>query len=272
MKKVEEAVKKAIQDASITRDTGPESSFAPTGDISAPSATQETSTVPKKTPLVLDPDDPKTNPWTVMDTLKAIEAEESLKQDKINMLKERKSMAKTLDEQMSIEGIRERQRKKEDDDYLAQQQRMLNEWKREQQFADTIIHEKNVQMRKVRQEQMDEKKARLNKVKEDDRAKELRDIEQCKRELRKEKDEMLKVKISERKRLDAIKVANLEREKMLEKKRQEDVAYEMRLAAEYIAKVDREEVRVSDELSTRAFGGSSTVSDKILYNLYSANI
>jgi hypothetical protein len=68
-----------------------------------------------------------------MDTLKAIEAEESLKADKIKLLADRKDMAKTLDEQMSIEGKLARRKKREDDAYLAQQQRMLNEWKREQQ-------------------------------------------------------------------------------------------------------------------------------------------
>ena len=44
-----------------------------------------------KSPLVLNPDDPKTNPWTVMDTLKAIEAEESLKNDKVKVRNKRMS-------------------------------------------------------------------------------------------------------------------------------------------------------------------------------------
>ncbi|GMH84911.1 hypothetical protein TrVE_jg10187 [Triparma verrucosa] len=235
LKNVEEAVKKAIEE--------PESSFASTGgvpessDSRAPASrsSSKANLGVTKTPLVLDPDDPKTNPWTVMDTLKAIDAEESLKQDKINLLAERKAMAKTLDQQMSIEGIRARQQKKEDEAYLAQQQRMLNEWKREQEFADKIIHEKNLQMRKIRQEQMDEKKARFAKIRQDDRAKELRDIAACKRELKKEKDDIERSKAEERKRLEKIKIANIEKEKVLEKKKQKAVAWEMKLAADYIA-------------------------------------
>ncbi|GMH75274.1 hypothetical protein TrLO_g13993 [Triparma laevis f. longispina] len=238
LKAVEEAVKRAIEQ--------PESSFgsinAPESySTSKPSASSRSSSKAKlseglgKTTLVLDPDDPKTNPWTVMDTLKAIEAEESLKQDKIDLKAERKSMAKTLEQQMSIEGVRARQQKKEDEAYLAQQQRMLNEWKREQEFADKIIHEKNLQMRKIRQEQMDEKKARFAKMKADDRAKELRDIVACKRELKKEKDDVEKSKVEERKRLEKIKIANVEKEKVLEKKKAEAVAWEMKLAADYIA-------------------------------------
>ena len=59
--------------------------------------------------MVLDPDDPKTNPWTVMDTLKAIEAEESLKNDKIKLHADRKAMAASLDSQMSVFTVREKQ-------------------------------------------------------------------------------------------------------------------------------------------------------------------
>lgn len=134
----------------LTRPSEPETSF--------PGATNESkstdaSTGKNVTPLVLDPDDPKTNPWTVMDTLKAIEAEESLRSDKIEMLKNRREMAKTLDQQMSIEGKLARQKKREDDEYLAQQQRMLNEWKREQQvrrrFAGPFIMQEKVPMRSL---------------------------------------------------------------------------------------------------------------------------
>mmetsp|Transcript_22264 Transcript_22264/g.46258 ORF Transcript_22264/g.46258 Transcript_22264/m.46258 type:complete len:521 (+) Transcript_22264:57-1619(+) len=250
LRSVEVQVKQAIEAASITRSSEPETSFAAETEEDT-GKKPSSSSAPTKTPLVLDPDDPKTNPWTVMDTLKAIEAEESLKADKIKLLADRKEMAKTLDEQMSIEGKHARRKKRENDAYLAQQQRMLNEWKREQQFADAILHEKNMQMRKIRQEQMDEKRARKMKEFKDNRAKELKDIEICKRELEKEKADAHEAKIVERKRLEKIKIANLEREKILEARRKADVEEDMRLAAEYIAKVDREQAARDKALEDR---------------------
>ena len=123
----------AIEEASLTRPSEPETSFNRRAEVEQETKRASSSSGAQVTSLVLDPDDPKTNPWTVMDTLKAIEAEESLKADKIKLLADRKDMAKTLDEQMSIEGKLARRKKREDDAYLAQQQRMLNEWKREQQ-------------------------------------------------------------------------------------------------------------------------------------------
>jgi superfamily II DNA helicase RecQ len=151
-----------------------------------------------------------------MDTLKAIEAEESRKEEQRNLHATRKAMAATLNAQMAVEQVRHRQLQKEDADYLAQQQRMLNEWKREQNFADEIIHMKNLQMKKIRQEQIDEKVARKAKEQQDNRAKELRDIAKCQRELQKEKEVFHLRKEEERKRLEAIKAENLQREKLVE--------------------------------------------------------
>ena len=129
----------AIEEASISRPSEPETSFIRRAEAEQETSRASPSSGAQVTPLILDPDDPKTNPWTVMDTLKAIEAEESLKADKIKLLADRKEMAKTLDEQMSIEGKLARRKKREDDAYLAQQQRMLNEWKREQQVSQFIL-------------------------------------------------------------------------------------------------------------------------------------
>ena len=108
-----------------------------------------------------------------------------------------------------------------------------------------------MQMRKIRQEQMDEKRARRMKEFQDDRAKEMKDIEQCKKELQKEKDDAHIVKIAERKRLEKIKIANLEREKLLEARARKDAEEETRLAAEYIAKVDREQAARDKALEDR---------------------
>ncbi|GMH51204.1 hypothetical protein TrRE_jg11897 [Triparma retinervis] len=251
LRSVEEKVKQAIEEASLTRPSEPETSFNRRAEVEQETKRASSSSGAQVTSLVLDPDDPKTNPWTVMDTLKAIEAEESLKADKIKLLADRKDMAKTLDEQMSIEGKLARRKKREDDAYLAQQQRMLNEWKREQQFADTILHEKNMQMRKVRQEQMDEKKARKMKEFQDDRAREMKDIAACKRELEKERAAAHVVKVAERKRLEKIKIANLEREKIFEARKIEAAEEDARLAAEYIAKVDREQAAREKALEDR---------------------
>jgi len=205
----------------------------------------------KKSPLVLNPDDPKTNPWTVMDTLKAIEAEESLKRDKVELHRSRVDMAKTLDAQMSVFGERERKAKRENDDYLSQQQSMLNEWKREQKFADRIIHDKNLQMRKVRQAQIDEKQARKIAEKKKQREDDLKSIAICKRELLKEKEDIHKAKIQAFKSMEAIKLENLEREKLTEAQRLKDAEWEKQLAAEYIAKVDREQKARDDALVKR---------------------
>ena len=203
------------------------------------------------TTLVLNPDDPKTNPWTVMDTLKAIEAEESLLSDKVTLHANRASMAKTLKQQMSIEDVRLQARKAEDDDYLHQQQRMLNEWKREQHFADQIINSKNEQMRKIRQEQIDEKMARKSKEVEDRRLMEAKTIKQVKAELQKEKDNALEKKEDERKRLEKIKIENLKREEMMERRKLADAEEEMRLAREYIARADKEQAAREKALEDR---------------------
>jgi len=98
---------------------------------------------------------------------------------------------------------------------------------------------------------MDEKRARRMKEFQDDRAKEMKDIEQCKKELQKEKDDAHIVKIAERKRLEKIKIANLEREKLLEARARKDAEEETRLAAEYIAKVDREQAARDKALEDR---------------------
>jgi len=77
---VESAVKGAISRSGIsaTPETTQQVSRPPSSYSEKPATGTK-----KKSPLILDPDDPKTNPWTVMDTLKAIEGEESLKNDKV---------------------------------------------------------------------------------------------------------------------------------------------------------------------------------------------
>jgi hypothetical protein len=205
----------------------------------------------KKSPLILDPDDPKTNPWTVMDTLKAIEGEESLRNDTIKLHQSRKDMAKTLDHQMLKEGVIARQEKKENAEYLAQQQRMLNEWKREQHFAEVILHEKNLQMKKIRQEQIDEKQARIAKEKADRRAKEERDIAQCKKELRREQEDAQRRKNEAMAAMEKIKIENIKREAILAQRRQDAADEEKRLAAEYIRRADEEQARRDKVLEDR---------------------
>lgn len=128
---------------------------------------------------------------------------------------------------------------------------MLNEWKREQNFAETILHEKNLQMKKVRQEQIDEKKARKVKMAQDDRAKELRDIEKCKRELKKEQDQINAKKIEAMRAMEKIKLDNIENEKRLAIRKQEAANEEKRLAAEYIKRADEEQARRDKALDDR---------------------
>ena len=98
---------------------------------------------------------------------------------------------------------------------------------------------------------MDEKRARRMKEFQDERAREIRDIEKCKNELQKEKEDAMKAKVAERARLEQIKSANLEREVMIANKKKEEAALEARLAAEYIAKVDREQAAREKALEDR---------------------
>ena len=277
---METEVQRAIEDARMAPSSSvsqiPSSSSRsrhnPTSSSSKPSS--------KRIPMVLDPDDPKTNPWTVMDTLKAIEAEESLKNDKIKLHADRKAMAASLDSQMSVFTVREKQVmwnvmicflgnktnsnppppslpppppqvKKENDNYLSAQQSMLNEWKREQKFADVIIHDKNLQMRRIRQSQIDEKHARKLAEKQQQRDADIKAIAICQRELQREKDDLGKSKVKAFQAMEKIKLENIEKERLREIQRQKDDDWEKQLAKEYIAKVDREQKAREDALSQR---------------------
>ncbi|GMI58553.1 hypothetical protein ScalyP_jg10967 [Parmales sp. scaly parma] len=251
LQSMETEVQRAIEDARMAPSSSvsqlPSSSSRsrhnPTSSSSKPSS--------KRIPMVLDPDDPKTNPWTVMDTLKAIEAEESLKNDKIKLHADRKAMAASLDSQMSVFTVREKQVKKENDNYLSAQQSMLNEWKREQKFADVIIHDKNLQMRRIRQSQIDEKHARKLAEKQQQRDADIKAIAICQRELQREKDDLGKSKVKAFQAMEKIKLENIEKERLREIQRQKDDDWEKQLAKEYIAKVDREQKAREDALSQR---------------------
>jgi len=167
------------------------------------------------------------------------------------MLADRKDMAKTLDAQMSIEGVRAAAEKKENAEYLAQQSRMLNEWKREQNFAEIILHEKNMQVKKVRQEQIDEKKARKAKLISDGKLKELKDIAQCKREILREEKIVQSRKDAAKAAMEKIKLENVENEKRLALRKIELADEEKRLAAEYIRRADAEQARREQVLIDR---------------------
>jgi len=128
---------------------------------------------------------------------------------------------------------------------------MLNEWKREQKFADVIIHDKNLQMRRIRQSQIDEKHARKLAEKQQQRDADIKAIAICQRELQREKDDLGKSKVKAFQAMEKIKLENIEKERLREIQRQKDDDWEKQLAKEYIAKVDREQKAREDALSQR---------------------
>jgi len=128
------------------------------------------------------------NPWTLMETFKIIEAEESKTIQKSKAVQKRQEMASALNDQIHRNEETSRLEKAEDENFLEIQRKSLEQWKKEQETVIQKEEQKILQLRKARQEQVQESKRRGKAELHEARSRELREIEDLKCTLKNEDD------------------------------------------------------------------------------------
>eukprot|EP00814_Leptocylindrus_danicus_P001307 CAMPEP_0116025658 /NCGR_PEP_ID=MMETSP0321-20121206/13222_1 /TAXON_ID=163516 /ORGANISM="Leptocylindrus danicus var. danicus, Strain B650" /LENGTH=519 /DNA_ID=CAMNT_0003497979 /DNA_START=178 /DNA_END=1737 /DNA_ORIENTATION=+ len=201
--------------------------------------------------LKLRLDDPKVDPWALMSMVNNIDAEDGLKKDHDKAISKQKAMAGILSDQVKQKKAIEGEAKEESKKYVDEQRRKYNEWKREQELAEKREADKSRQLRRDRQEHIEQLKHRKKQTAKELRDAELEMMEKIKIDLRKEENKKIEKREEERRSLAFAKKENMEREKLKQKQREEEAALDAKLMREYKAKLDREEEKRIEQFNAR---------------------
>lgn len=191
------------------------------------------------------------NPWTLMESFKIIEAEESKAAQKSKAVQKRQEMASALNDQIRRNEETSRLEKAEDENFLEIQRKSLEQWKKEQEAVIQKEEQKILQLRKVRQEQVEESKRRRKAELHEARSRELKEIEDLKCTLENEEDRKRTKKERERQRWGLIKEENAKEvvERKLQKIREAEM--DAKLMADMKVRYDIEEKRKAKALGKK---------------------
>lgn len=196
-------------------------------------------------------DNPKVDPWALMSMVNNIDAEDGLKKDHHKAISKQKAMAGFLSDQVKQKKAAEEEVKEESKKYVDEQNRKYNEWKREQELAEKREADKSRQLRRDRQEHIEQLKLEKKQTAKELRGAELVMIEKIKIDLRKEEEQKFVKREGERRSLAFAKKENMEREKLKQKQSEDEAALDAKLMREYKAKLDREDEKRIEQFNAR---------------------
>eukprot|EP00592_Proboscia_alata_P007437 CAMPEP_0194358170 /NCGR_PEP_ID=MMETSP0174-20130528/5476_1 /TAXON_ID=216777 /ORGANISM="Proboscia alata, Strain PI-D3" /LENGTH=513 /DNA_ID=CAMNT_0039128417 /DNA_START=70 /DNA_END=1611 /DNA_ORIENTATION=+ len=217
------------------------------------------------------------NPWSVIESFKAIEAEDDLKKERAKAIQKREEMATSLHDNMVFKKAAEQMVNLENTKYAEAQNKELAEWKRKQEETSKVESQKSEQLRRDRQQQVHLRMNLRQKEQKEENKSELDQIAKCKEELRKEEEKKRARRQKEKDRVANIKVENAERAKRREEKRREEGELDVKLMAEMRKRLDDAELQKVQKFNERKdryealsaqmqnFGASNKVKEELLH-------
>ncbi len=190
------------------------------------------------------------NPWAMIEIFQIVENEESNEEKKMRAVKKQEEMASALHEQIKLKNDALRKEKKEDDKFVNIQRNAIKEWEEEQKLSERLEQEKIAELKKLRQDQVEEterkRKAELSKK----ITTELKEIEDIKLALDEEEKLKHKRKLLEREKWNRITIENARKLEIraLEKEReaQMDAKIMEDMKAKYVEEERKREKALED--------------------------
>ncbi len=193
----------------------------------------------------------KVNPWTMIETFQLVENEESREEKKVKAVHKKTCMAAALHEQIRIKKKAAEEEKAEDDKFLKIQRNAIQEWEEEQVLAAKVEQEKIADLKKVRQQQVEETERKRKAQLDDKMSCELKEIEEIKLALEKEDQIKHQNKQLEREKWDRITAENMTKKKYRQQQKEEEARMDAKLMENMKIKYDNEERKRAKELEDR---------------------
>ena len=191
------------------------------------------------------------NPWTTIETFQIVENEESNEEKKMRAAKKQEDMASVLHDQIKLKSEAARKEKTEDDRFVAIQRQAIKEWEEEQESSAKLEQEKITELKKLRQDQVEEterkRKAELSKK----ITTELREIEEIKEALNEEEQLKVRRKLCEREKWERITIENAKKLEIRKLEKEKEARMDAKLMEDLKAKYDEEERKREKALEDR---------------------
>jgi len=192
------------------------------------------------------------NPWTLIETYKILENKEAKQKGQHVSEARKQKMANALNDQVKLKQSNLNVEKAEDAQFVEMQRNEQREWEEEQKLL--VIHErkKAEQLKKVRQDQIEESVRRRDFQRKAQRAEELREIQEISKALAKEEGDRCRVRQKEKKQWDLIKKENARKLEERHKKAKEEQNMDAKLMADIKEKMDKEETERAEAFQNRS--------------------
>ena len=146
-----------------------------------------------------------------------------------------------LDAQVFRNSFKSGEDKAADQKYLAEQARMLQEWKKTQEEKTAAITNRMMEEKKVREQQIAARKAAREAERNERQTREEKELALCRREIQRQQQNALSKKEAERERLKNVRIENAKENAIRATRAAAEAAEDQRLMNEYKAKLDKEE-------------------------------
>ncbi len=190
------------------------------------------------------------NPWTMIGTFQIVENEESNEDKKMRAVRKQEDMASALHDQIELKNKAVKKEKDEDDKFVSIQRQAIKVWEEEQKLSAKIEQGKIAELKRVRQDQVEEterkKKAELSKK----ISTELKEIEEIKSALYEEEELKHKRKLLEREKWDRITIENAKKLEIRKLEKEKEARMDAKLMedmkAKYVAEERKREKAMED--------------------------
>jgi hypothetical protein len=191
------------------------------------------------------------NPWTLIQALKVVEAEDFVETEKKRLLAKQQLMCSNLNEQLRLKELTSNLEKLELSELKAKQEQELMLWKQEQENSLRKKEQKLSELHRIRQLQLDERNNQKQRDIEAERIRSSLEIDEIRSSLQREEDDKRRRKEQESERWKDIINENIQRAAEKSRLASEEAEAENRLMAEMRVKLDREQEVRSDLMRNR---------------------
>jgi len=192
------------------------------------------------------------NPWTLIETFKIRETEES-KRNKQHMSElKKKKMAAALNAQVKLKEEAMRSEKAEDDTFVRLHQNSIKEWEEEQRLCAIKQKERTALLKKVRQDQIEASVVQRKEHIAATRAEELKEMQGIAKALAKEEEKKCMKRSKEREKWEHVKAENARKFEERRIRKEDEERMDAKFMADMKAKMDLEDAKRAKAVEDRA--------------------
>jgi len=192
------------------------------------------------------------NPWTLIETYKILENKEAEQKGQHVSEARKQKMANALNDQVKLKQANTNVEKAEDAKFVEMQRNEQRKWEEEQKLLAIHERKKAEQLKKVRQDQIEESVRRRERQRKTQRAEELRAIQVFSKALEKEEGDRCRVRQKEKEHWDLLKEENAGKLEERHKKAKEEQNMDAKLMADIKQKMDKEEAKRAEAVQNRS--------------------